>query len=389
MKILHISYSDFVGGASRATLRIHKSLLNSKIDSTLLVFKKSKKKNRKVFKIQTNKYLQLSKIIFNKFVNKLYPGKSSILSLNIFGSGIVDFINNSNFDIIHLHWINNEILSIKEISKIKSKIVWTCHDMWPCGGIYHYFFPRDFNKNIIDKFIYNYKQKKFYNKNIYYVGVSKWIKKSIKNYLKHKKLNSFKVNNPINEKFWKPINTKKQNQKYFNIGVGNIDEGNYNRKGKDIFIDLIKNLKNKNKINFRIVEFGNKNLDFIPQNFETLRYGIVKDSKKIREIYNIMDILILPSKLEAFGQIASEAILCGTPVIGFNKTGLDDIIIHKKNGWLANKFKVNQLIKGIEFFYFKKKNKKLIRKSILGKFSEKKIAKEYINIYKQRINEKN
>ena len=389
MKILHISYSDFVGGASRATLRIHKSLLNSKIDSTLLVFKKSKKKNRKVFKIQTNKYLQLSKIIFNKFVNKLYPGKTSILSLNIFGSGIVDFINNSNFDIIHLHWINNEILSIKEISKIKSKMVWTCHDMWPCGGIYHYFFPRDFNKNIIDKFIYNYKRKKLYNKNIYYVGVSKWIKKSVKNYLKQKKLNSFKVNNPINEKFWKPINTKKQNQKCFNIGVGNIDEGNYNRKGKDIFIDLIKNLKKKNKINFRIIEFGNKNLDFIPQNLENLRYGIVKDSKKIREIYNIMDILILPSKLEAFGQIASEAILCGTPVIGFNKTGLDDIIIHKKNGWLANKFKVNQLIKGIEFFYFKKKNKKLIRKSILGKFSEKKIAKEYINIYKQRINEKN
>ena len=43
-----------------------------------------------------------------------------------------------------------------------------------------------------------------------------------------------------------------------------------------------------------------------------------------------MDLLILPSKLEAFGQIASEAILCGTPVIGFNKTGLDDIIVHKK-----------------------------------------------------------
>ena len=99
-----------------------------------------------------------------------------------------------------------------------------------------------------------------------------------------------------------------------------------------------------------------------------------------------MDLLILPSKLEAFGQIASEAILCGTPVIGFNKTGLDDIIVHK-NGWLANKFKVDQLIKGIEFL-LKKKNKKLIRKSILGKFSEKKIAKEYINIYKQRINEK-
>ena len=44
MKILHINYSDSIGGASRAVYRIHKSLIEKNINSNLLVAKKLKKK---------------------------------------------------------------------------------------------------------------------------------------------------------------------------------------------------------------------------------------------------------------------------------------------------------------------------------------------------------
>ena len=208
MKIIHISYSDYIGGASRAALRIHNSLLKKKINSTLLVIKKSKKNNKKVFQIKTNKYNQLTKILINKIFNLLFPGKTSILSLNVFGSGVLKYINKSNFDIVHLHWINNEVLSINEIKKIKSKIIWTCHDMWPFGGAYHYFFQKDFKFNMVDKFIYNLKQKKLSNKNIFFVGVSKWVQRSINKYIKYKNFKSFTVNNPINERFWIPFSKK-------------------------------------------------------------------------------------------------------------------------------------------------------------------------------------
>ena len=102
-----------------------------------------------------------------------------------------------------------------------------------------------------------------------------------------------------------------------------------------------------------------------------------------------MDLLILPSKLEAFGQVASEAILCGTPVIGFKDTGLEDIILHKKNGWLAKKNNVEDFISGIYFCFKNKKNRNFFRKSILNKFSYNNISSKYIKIYKKRMNEKN
>ena len=85
---------------------------------------------------------QITLNIFNEFKIKLarqkkffygFDGKYSH-SLNIFNSNILAKINNINPDIVNLHWINNELISIKQISKIKQPIVWT-FDIWPmCGG---------------------------------------------------------------------------------------------------------------------------------------------------------------------------------------------------------------------------------------------------------------
>ena len=161
------------------------------------------------------------------------------------------------------------------------------------------------------------------------------MEKSINIYLKNKKYKSFTVNNPIDENFWSPLKKVKFSKKFkldkkkINIGISNIDEKNFDRKGLDIFLSVIDKLK-KNNTKFRIIEFGNKNSNFIPNSVDSFKFGSTKSDKKIKYIYNSMDLLILPSKLEAFGQVASEAILCGTPVIGFKDTGLEDIILHKK-----------------------------------------------------------
>jgi len=59
-------------------------------------------------------------------------------SLNIFPTGLHKVLNASDADVIHLHWINNEMISIKEIAKIKKPLVWTLHDMWPLCGAEHF-----------------------------------------------------------------------------------------------------------------------------------------------------------------------------------------------------------------------------------------------------------
>ena len=147
----------------------------------------------------------------NKLFNFVFPNKTSILSLNLFSNNIYKLINQSNFDIIHLHWINNETISLKDLSKVKKKIIWTCHDMWPFIGAYHYSFENNMKSiNFIDKYILEQK-KKLKKKNIYFIGVSKWIQNSIKKSI-FKSSKTFCVNNPIDKnsgKFKIKLNVEK------------------------------------------------------------------------------------------------------------------------------------------------------------------------------------
>ena len=56
MKIVHLSYSDIIGGASRAAYRVHKMLLDNSIDSSMWVDVK-KSKDISVYEISLRKYL--------------------------------------------------------------------------------------------------------------------------------------------------------------------------------------------------------------------------------------------------------------------------------------------------------------------------------------------
>ena len=394
IKVIHIAYSDYIGGASRAALRIHKSLLESnEVDSNLYVINKSVEKNTKVHKINKNNIIYLFKLILNKIVNKVFIGKMSILSLNVFGSLNINFLNSSDFDVVHLHWINNETISIKTISKIKKKIVWTCHDMWPFLGAYHYMDkPNKDGINFIDKTILNLKKKYLLDKKITFIGVSSWVKSEIDKSIFHNN-NSHFINNPIDENLWKILNFEEFRKEHnlnlndFLIGIGNLEENLTDRKGINELESALEILKNKN-FKFKLIEFGNeKNSSFINK-FETISFGKILSDELLLKIYNNLDVFLLPSKLEAFGQVATEAIFCGTPVVGFSNTGLDDIIIHKKNGWLADNFSPLQLADGIEFIYNSKLGRNAVRNTVIKKFSYETISQQYISVYKKSLHDK-
>ena len=404
MKIIHLSHSDILGGASRATNRVHQMLTNNGIKSSIWVdIKKSDDPEIVGPESNIQKYFNSMKQHLRFPVNKLL--KSNLYGMHspsILSSSWLKKINASDADIIHLHWIQGEMLSIKEISEIKKPLVWTFHDMWPFCGSEHYpdyiRYKEGYNyKNKpkenygidIDRFIWLKKNKYFDNK-IRIVCISEWLKNKAKASFLFKK-NLFNVIPcTINTKEWLPINKKisqnnlkissKQKVFLFSCSTGTLDK----RKGFDTILKIF-NSKKYLKKNYLVIILGNvhkKDLKKIKFKNIIIDKFYMGNSLILRKLYSAADILLMPSTLEAFGQTAIEAGSCNIPTVGFMNTGVQDSITHKKTGYIAKFSDIKDFSRGIEWC-LKNINKLGIttRKEIIDRFDYREIAKQYEKLY--------
>ncbi len=412
MKILHVGYSDTLGGASIAMMRLHSSLRNAGIVSKVLVAQKLSTDQDVIGPIKkSEKYFNELKIKIarqKKYIYK-HDGKYSH-SLNIFSSQILDKIEKIKPDIVNLHWINNELISIKQISQIKIPIVWTFNDMWPMCGGEHYSnndryklgynkTKKTFSEHGIDLNRYLWcKKKKYWGNNIkLIICISNWLKEKTE---ESKLFNTYKteyVPCTINNNLWSPIDkiTARKNLNLpldKNILLFMSTNGIKDfRKGFGYIKDYFQN-STQNKENIMLLNVGKNNSVEINNNrIININETFNGKSDKLKFIYSASDILLTPSILEAFGQVAIEAASCGTPSIGFENTGLSDAIKHKQTGYLAKYLNKNDFDNGINWLLNQLKNNKEYFKDkclnfVENNFSSNLVSKKYINLYKGVLN---
>ena len=111
---------------------------------------------------------------------------------------------------------------------------------------------------------------------------------------------------------------------------------------------------------------------------------------KLQKIYNIVDCSIVPSRKEAFGLVAAEALACGAPVIATNIGGLSEIVTSDL-GMLIEMNDSQELAKDIKKIISKEIefNRNELSTKIKNKYSQDMIIKEVEKIYKKAINKEN
>ena len=106
--------------------------------------------------------------------------------------------------------------------------------------------------------------------------------------------------------------------------------------------------------------------------------------ENLRKIYNISDVVIVPSRSEAFGLVIIEALACGTPVIGSNVGGIPDIItsqtgiLFNKNDYIGLAQNILKIIDNKVLF-----NSQFIALNTKDRYSQDKIIDDVIDIYKK------
>jgi len=411
MKVLIISKQDIQGGAFIAAYRAHNALRKNGVDSFMWVDNKISDDwtvegpPTKISKLLADLRLR-PRLIIHSLVKLLKTNKKIIHSPSVLPSTWVKRINESDADIVNLHWIQNEMLSIKDINKIKKPIVWTLNDMWAFCGAEHYTndnrWREGYNFNNrpsyesgfdLNRWTWKHKQKHWKNP-MQIITTSKWLS----NCVKESKLMSHwpvsVVGNPICTESFKPMDKKIARTKLnlpnnvplilFGAMGGKKDP----RKGFDLLIASLKYLKDDPKAKRpELVIFGQNKPKSPPNLGFPIHYlGHLNNDVSLQLAYNAADVMVVPSIQEAFGQTASESMACGTPVVAFGATGLLDIVDHRVNGYLAKPFDTNDLAQGINWVLNNENYSELCknaRDKVLKEFDNKIVAKKYIAVFEK------
>lgn len=402
-KILHLNFSDD-GGAAIAVMRIHDVLKKIKYKSSVLVAEKFNK-HSDVFCNQNffSDFIWSQKKKISRNLKYIYKSNNkNTHTISFFNSNILSQINLYNPDIINIHWIGNEFISLKQISKIKIPIIWTLHDMWLYTGAEHYTsdqrFIYGYNKNNrnkdekgfdINRWVWG-RKKKYLSKDIKIISTSDWQYQNAKKSFLLKENNIYKIPLPIDTNIWKPVNkdVARKDLGWFNDKIyflfGFSDYKKKNIKGLDIALNLFDKFNKAHNEKCVLNIFGKINKQYLDKkNINIL--GNLDNSTDLKKIYSASNLLLNPSRIESFGQVALEALSCGLPILINKNTGTNDLIKSKEMGYILEKEENSDFFNLLKWFNENclTNNQNLIHKKVKENFSYEIIGNRYKDFLKE------
>ncbi len=408
MKILIVSQSDVHGGAARAAYRLHKAFLSQDLQCQMLVARKASGDYTVIGPNSNpgNTWADIRAYMALPFHKLHQSANENLHSFNILPSGLHKIINEMDVDIVNLHWINREMISISEISKIRHPIVWTLHDMWAFSGAEHYDdldAPERYKNGYIntqasqgkfdlDRWVWRRKEKHWCQLNAHFVTPSQWLSGCVK---ESKLLQNFSVQtipNCIDLKLFHPINKQwarqilglEQNKRYVLFGA--LSSTSNRRKGFHILLPAIEKLTSQiSGVELLIVGASQPSTPFnfgLPTHF----LGHYSDELSMALVYSAADIFVSPSLQDNLPNTLMEAMACGTPCVAFDTGGMPDLISHHQNGALAKCFIANSLAEQMQWVLQNAEYNALCEKarnSIETKYSPGIVTNQYMDLFQQ------
>ena len=400
-----------------AASRLMEALNNNGVKAKMLV--RDKETDRlTVAAVPEQKGMQL-RFLWERFVVwlGLHLNRKHLFEVDIAncGADITQLQEFQEADIIHLHWVNQGMLSLKGIRKILDSgkpVVWTMHDIWPATAVCHLtldcrrfeqqcchcrLLPGGGSDNDLAAKVWRKKQKMLAGRQMTFVACSQWLAGEARKsgLLQGQRVES--IPNPIDTHIYMPKDQQQARQR-----VGLPAEGrvilfasqrvtNLN-KGMNYLVEacqLIATQHPDQKDNITVAVLGGHAEEIVGQlPFRTCPLGYVNDEQRIVDVYNAADVFVLPSLSENLPNTIMEAMACGLPCVGFRVGGIPEEIDHKRNGYVAEYRNAADLAAGIRWVLGSDRREALseacVRK-VAQSYSQQSVAMKYLDVYDQAI----
>jgi glycosyltransferase involved in cell wall biosynthesis len=414
LKLLLLSCSDITDGAARAAYRLHRALTQNAVESRMRVrIKKSEDRTVEGPIKKTSKVVGLMRPLLGNLPFLLQKSSNqNYHSGNWFPSSMSDEINALAVDVVNLHWVAGETLSIEDIGRIRKPLVWSLHDMWPFCGAEHYA-PDDEsarwrssytrkNRPVSDSGIdldRQVWQRKLnaWKRPMHVVAPSRWLADCARNSVLFRDWPVSVIPNVLDTKVYQPLDRSFCRQALGLPGdkkiilFGAIGGGRDPRKGYDLLVEALQALASQvDPLGFLCVVFGQsapENPPALP--FSTHWTGFLHDELTLSLLYNAADVMAVPSRQDNLPQTATEPQACGCPVVAFDCTGFRDVVVHQETGYLAHAFDTDDFAAGLHWILEHSERRSALgcsaRERALRLWSPEVIVPQYLKVYESAI----
>ena len=440
MRVLIVNTSEKAGGAAVAAGRLMEALNNNGVKAKMLV--RDKLNERLEMRNEKYDYIHarpsviecnhishfspltshLSKqwpFLWERLVIfcRLHFSRKHLFDIDIANAGI-DITKLREFreaDVIHLHWVNQGMLSLSGIRRILQSgkpVVWTMHDIWPATAICHltldchryrnhcdhcWYLPGGGSSNDLAAKVWQKKKSLLADGAISFVACSRWLAREAKQSALLAGQSITNIPNPINTRLFRPTNQAEARQQLGLPATGRLllfvsQRVTNPYKGMDYLAEacqlLAQQYPDMVKDTGIIILGGHAEevAHLLP--FKTYPLGYVSDERQIVSVYNAADAFVLPSLSENLPNTIMEAMACGVPCVGFRVGGIPEEIDHQQNGYVAAYRDATDLARGLHWVLFEA-DREALSKAALSKvhrcYSQQSVALKYTEVYNETI----
>ena len=411
MKVLIVNTSEKTGGAAVAANRLMEALKNNGVKAKMLV--RDKETDQLTVCSLPSSWRLMWHFLWERIVIwfHLRLHREHLFEIDIAncGTDITRLPEFKEADIIHLHWVNQGMLSLKDLRKIveAKPVVWTMHDIWPATAICHYargctqyhkecgqcpLLPGNSRHDLANR-VWKRKQRMLQGRRVTYVCCSQWLAGEAAKSALLQGQTVVSIPNPIDTHVFCPQD-KRQSREQLGLPVDKriilfvSQRVTDPRKGIDYLVEAIRLLVEQHpemRQQWAIAILGGHAEEVASRlALPACSLGYVSDQRRIVQVYNAADVFVLPSLEDNLPNTLMEAMACGVPCVGFRVGGIPEMIDHEVNGYVAQFQQADDLARGIRYVLAEADYASLSQqclKKVLHCWSQQSVANRYIDIY--------
>jgi glycosyltransferase involved in cell wall biosynthesis len=371
LKVLHVTQQLGLGGACIACERLHASLLEAGVESSVICETDAQRVGGVACYGSTWPLIARSmRAGLELLAARLHlPCDRWPYALP---DGLLARLNEGPHDVVHLQWFTQRFLPLADVTRISKPCVWSLQDLWPIT------FPDRYPEALSDGIEfwrpemhpqYGAVRQRLLKRvaswarhhRVQLVCLSRWQRDFIERTALFDGVPAHIVPNPIDTRRFAPFD-KAACRAMLGIAASSfvmVSAANpmaypaMDRKGGDLLRGALERCAESGLCRDRPAELwviGHTGATRAPVRIGsiTVRFaGLLSGPEALALHFAAADLCIVTSRMETFGIVASEAQACGCPAVGFDITGTSDVVLGDRTGILVPPFDDSALAEAI------------------------------------------